>query len=126
MTDSENPKSLETQIGVILERIDGISKAMAKLDSILEAVVVNNHNFMTEYATSHAILEQRTSAAHKRIDDITIRLQEATTLIGEMQKILIPLVSTNKILSGIAAAFGVSVIGLIWALVIGQVQLVFP
>ena len=124
--DEKSSENLSTQVGIILERVNTVFKIVEKLTERLEQLWSQQNNFIREYIAQHAVVEQKVTAAHVRIDDIEIRVEALEKTLKELNNTLQPLVSTNKAIGFIAAALGVSIIGLIWSLIIGQVQLVFP
>jgi len=124
--DEKSSENLSTQIGIILERVNTVFKSVEKLTERLEQLWSQQNNFIREYIAQHAVVEQKATAAHVRIGDIEIRVEALEKTLKELNNTLQPLVSTNKAIGFIAAALGVSIIGLIWSLIIGQVQLVFP
>ena len=70
--------------------------------------------------------EQKAEAAHNRLDYVEKRIELLEINIKKITDMMPSLVATNKVLIFIAGALGLSVVGLIWSLIIGQVQLVFP
>jgi len=125
-----NLNSLDKKIEVILERISTIDKYLLKTTAQLEVLSTQIVEFNKEYITKHVTVENKVTAAHIRLDSlenkVDKRITEIEKAILDIQKMLIPMVSANKILTFIAAGFGISIIGLIWSLITGQVQLGFP
>jgi len=124
-----NLNSLDKKIEVILERISTIDKYLLKTTAQLEVLSTQIVEFNKEYITKHVTVENKVTAAHIRLDSlenkVDKRITEIDKAILDIQKMLIPMVSANKILTFIAAGFGISIIGLIWSLITGQVQLGF-
>ena len=124
-----NLNSLDKKIEVILERISTIDKYLLKTTAQLEVLSTQIVEFNKEYITKHVTVENKVTAAHIRLDSlenkVDKRITEIEKAILDIQKMLIPMVSANKILTFIAAGFGISIIGLIWSLITGQVQLGF-
>ena len=124
-----NLNSLDKKIEVILERISTIDKYLLKTTAQLEVLSTQIVEFNKEYITKHVTVENKVTAAHIRLDSlenkVDKRITEIEKAILDIQKMLIPMVSANKILTFIAAGFGISIIGFIWSLITGQVQLGF-
>ena len=124
--DEKLSENLSTQVGIILERVNTVFKRVERLTEQLEQLCSQQNVFIRDYIAQHAVVEQKANAAHTRIDQIEDRIGSLEVMLKKLDDTLHPLVSTNKAIGFIAAALGVSIVGLIWSLIIGQVQLVFP
>lgn len=66
----------------------------------------------------------RDTQQHKQ--DQRIRENKIDELLEELSKSVQPLVYQSKVLTWLGGALGLSILALIWAIIIGQVQIVFP
>jgi hypothetical protein len=112
----------EPSIDVILERITimqqditDIKILLAKNDEKLHAAMVDRIR-----------LGQETHAAHRRLDECQPRRELMERDIQEIRDVMRPLITANKIMAYLASALMASVLGLVWGLITGQVQLVIP
>jgi len=122
--------SLDRKIEIVIARFDAIDRNQTKMESQFDTLTKQMIEFNKEYISGHVTVENKINAAHIRLDSVESstdkRLTKVEDAILEIRKVIIPIISWNKIITFIVTGFAVSVIGLIWALIIGQVQLVFP
>ena len=109
----------ETQVEIILERVKYIQESMKGLIESVKCLTDAQQHFLQEYIKAHTIIEQKTTAAHDRLDDHEDRLDT-------LEKAIQPLILANKLLIWIGGILGVSIITLIWMLITQQVQIIWP
>jgi len=113
MTLNEETKFAK-EIGAMQSTLTIQTKAINQLSLDLKEYIKNQSEFAQECARAH----YRISTHDKQLDTLTIWARG-------IDKIIPSLVSTNKILIFIGSGLGLSIIGLIWALITGQITLVF-
>lgn len=111
---------------VILERIDSLRDDIAEVKAGMSDVTSWRHEFEKRYEVAHNDIDHKANLAHQRIDEIKLKQEENTAQIKALRDAIQPMIYTNKVLSFIGGTLGVSVIALIWAIMTGQVSLVFP
>lgn len=107
------PAGLHTaQMEKIYEGIDTIQRTLQDL--------------IIEYRTQHQRVVDRAQSAHERIDKLESDVAKMASLISQLKELMAPVLFANKIIVWVATVLGASVILLVWSMITGQVQLVFP
>lgn len=83
-------------------------------------------DFERVYAVAHTELDNKANHAHLRIDEVKRQQEDASAQLKALRDAIQPMIYTNRILAWIGGLLGASIIGLIWALVVGQVTVVLP
>jgi hypothetical protein len=126
MADDRLLDNVQTQMGVILEKLNFVFDKIEKITNKIEGICSQQNAFIRDYIAQHAVVEQKAEVAHNRLDYVEKRIEFLEINIKKITDMMPSLVATNKVLIFVAGALGLSVVGLIWSLIIGQVQLVFP
>lgn len=121
-TDAEEMTVNET----IIERLKGIQEDVAEIKADLRAYNEREVAFQRHYEREHQIVLGKAEAAHRRIDGLEPKVAENADQVKILTNLIQPLISTNKVLIWLGVGFGLSVVALIWAIIIGQAQVVFP
>lgn len=111
---------------VLLEKINNV---LEKVDDLAGDVKCNSTDFSKfakEYAGAHAEVVGRADHAHKRIDELKLRMDATDEAVKKLTDSIRPLIYTNKILTWLAVGFGGSVIALIWAILTHTIELTAP
>ena len=118
---------------VIIERLEHLRCDIQEIKAALEKRGEQDQKFRDEYQREYAKVDGKTEKAHTRIDELNQRMAAMSTqtesnqkALEDLQKAIQPLVTANKILVWIGGVLGVSTVALIWSLITGQAQLVFP
>lgn len=112
--------------GIVLERIDQLRGDVAELKDLFRKHVESQTTYERESAIVHAELDNKSSAAHRRLDEQEAIIKELSEQVQKLRDAIQPLVFTNKILTWLGLALGGSVLALIWSIVTHQVSLVIP
>jgi chromosome segregation ATPase len=126
MADDRLLDNVQTQMGVILEKLNFVFDKIEKITNKIEGICSQQNAFIRDYIAQRAAVEQKAEAAHNRLDYVEKRIELLEVNIEKITDMMPSLMAMNKILIFIASAFGLSIVGLIWSLIIGQVQLIFP
>jgi len=125
-----DPNSQSADIKVIMAQMEGVQNTLDEIKTTLKCMNDWRSSFELLYTGEHVKLEESTKAAHRRLDLLEPKVDElAKTLLSSTQAIehaLGPLKTQAKIIAWVGGILGTSIILLIWAIIIGQVQLVFP
>jgi len=125
MTQDEITK-FARDIGAMQSSIITQTESINQLSTDIKKYSNEQNQFAQECIKAHAINDKKASAAHSRLDDHDKQLGILVKWSREIDKLISPLVSTNKIAIFIGGGIGLSIIGLIWAIITGQVTLIFP
>lgn len=117
---------LVSNVDAILATLTALHEDVGELKSSLNAHNNREFEFQREYEREHGKVVSKADAAHRRLDDLEKVIDSNTKTIKALSESIKPLLFANKLMSFVAAGFGLSVIGLIWAIIIGQVHLVLP
>jgi len=123
-----NELNNESRQQVLLERIGGLREDVAEIKKLLTTIDTQQRDATIERVK----LCQQADAAHRRLDEFEARCRERRTEMDELSKqvdriheAMMPLITANRILVYLGIGLAGSVMGLIWGLLTGQVQLVF-
>lgn len=105
-------RSIEVQLKHIQEDTTDIKACLRKLDKGFS-------DFKLEYTKEHQVV---VNIAEQALG----KTMENERKIDKLEQRLAPLIQANKIIAWVGAALGASVMGLIWAIITGQVQIVIP
>lgn len=119
-------------IRVVLLRIDGLTAAMGEVKAFLQSVDARLRQIELERVGAAAVLEAKITAAHTRLDGHEEKLKthadDIRALLAGQQRIdtaLTRYADGWRVLTWIGSAVGLAIIGLIIAVVTGQVKLLF-
>lgn len=117
---------------VVMERLGGLTAALVELKTLVLSMDARQRQDALDRVGVAAMLEAKITAAHNRLDVQANKLDEHTTDIKALETVqqatdrrLSPLEAAYRLMAFVASALGLSVTALIWALITGQVQLVF-
>jgi excinuclease UvrABC helicase subunit UvrB len=111
---------------VLVAKLDGMSCDMAEIKAAVKEQTESFRTFQVTYTKEHEIVVQTAKRAHERLDELAKSEAKQDQEIQALQDAIGPLIVMSKTLTWLAIALGGSIIGLIWMIIIGQVQLVFP
>lgn len=97
--------------GVVLERIENMRCDVTEIKGDVKQLMG---------------LPGQMSQANSRLDDHDAEIKELRKQMQTVRDAIQPLIQTNKMLAWLAGIIGVSIVSLIWMMIIGQVQVVFP
>ena len=105
-------RSIEVSLQHIRDDTTDIKACLRKLDKSL-------NDFKLEYTKEHQVV---VSIAEQALE----KSMENERKIDQLEQRLAPLIQANKIIAWVGAGVGTAVIGLIIAIITGQVQIIFP
>jgi len=112
----------EPTIDVVLEKIISLREDIQGLRTMLKEMAFSQQ----EALVMRMKIDQSVQAAHRRLDIYQPKVEALDKQLNTMQDMLRPLIITNRVMAFLASALILSVIGLVWSLITGQAQLVFP
>ena len=119
MADDQSINS--ENLDVIVERISNLRDDIREVKDLVKEVGVQQ-----QVAKEDRIkICNRVEYAHLRIDQIQKHFEDQQIEMRQLKKQVQPLIFTNKIVAAIGSIALISILGLVWALLTGQVQLVF-
>ena len=111
---------------VLLEKINNVLKEVGEMSSDIRCNSADFSRFANEYAGAHVEVVESTKNAHKRIDELKMRMDALDASMKRLTDSIHPLIYTNKILTWLAVGFGGSIMALIWAILTHTVELITP
>ena len=115
-----------TSNAVLLERIENVIEKVDSLSGDIRCNSADFSRFANEYAGAHVEVVESTKNAHKRIDELKMRMDALDASMKRLTDSIHPLIYTNKILTWLAVGFGGSIMALIWAILTHTVELITP
>lgn len=130
------PNEISKNLGILTAQMTAVQEDVKEIKATTQDADKRGIAFEKEYIEEHAKVTSAVELTCKRIDDHDVKIAEIKTelfLLTEKtrdQLLLLtqsiqPLVAQSKILSRIAIIVGTAIIGLIIAVITGQVQLLF-
>lgn len=113
------PSTRNSQIGVILERIDDLRGDMRETKDKLSDLSREIGDFRLSYTGEHQTVVLKVDAAHSRLDQHEVRIKAIENALPQ-------LVMMSKVLTFVGSAVVLSIIGLIWAILTHQAVIAFP
>lgn len=117
---------------VVMERLQGVTGALVELKTIVQSIDSRMHQAEIERVSASAVMEAKITAAHTRLDAHDEKLKTngddvkaLETAQEETNKRLNALEPAYRLMLFVASALGISVIGLIWALITGAAKVSF-
>ena len=84
------------------------------------------HGSITDHDKRIGALEKNDGVQDEQIRNLRMDVDKTTCIAEDLQKAVITSQQAIKLGTWIVAAFGISVIALIWSLITGQAAIVFP
>jgi len=112
----------DVSVEVVLERISIMQNDITDIKRLLD----KNEERLQMAMVERIKIAQESSAAHRRLDECQPKRELIEKDIDALRDAMRPLITANRIMVYLASALMVSILGLIWGLITGQVQLVFP
>lgn len=119
------PAGAGDETAVLVERLKNVQDDLVKIDRGVCALNEKLSAFERSYLVEHAKVVNRADEAHAKLTDHLRRIERLETSFEALSKMIQPLINTNKIVVWIGGALGLSVLGLVWSLLTGQVTLLF-
>lgn len=110
---------------VLVERLKNLQDDLVKIDQGVSSLNDKFGCFERGYLVEHAKVVNRADEAHARLADHLKRIEMLEARFEQLSKLISPLIQTNKIVVWIGGALGLSVLGLVWSILTGQVTLLF-
>jgi len=114
--------------GIVATKIEALRDDIKELKGLVKSIDSQQREAVIERVK----ICNQADAAHRRLDEFESRCmerrQEMENLrkqVDRIQKAMQPLITANKILVYVGIGLAGSVMGLIWGILTGQVQLVF-
>ena len=119
------PAGAGDETAVLIERLKNLSDDLAKIDRGVSSLDSRFGIFERSYLVEHAKVVNRADDAHSKITDHLRRIERLEASFEALSKMIQPLINTNKIVVWIGGALGISLLGLVWSILTGQVTLLF-
>ena len=121
---------------VVMERLQGMTGALVELKAIVQSIDTRMRQAELDRVSAAAVLEAKITAAHTRLDahgeklkihgdDLEALDKRQATAQKETDRQISQLLPAYRIMLFVASALGLSVIGLIWALIVGTAKITF-
>lgn len=110
---------------VVIERIESLRSDLAEIKLSVQALSDNYQRFRESYIMEHNKIMSSVEQAHKRIDTLDVDMRKLEGSLAALKEQVQPLCVWGKVAAFIASVLGVSIIGLIWSMITGQVSLIF-
>lgn len=122
------PDARQVSNAVLGERLDQTTRMVVETKCAVDNLSTRFGEFLAFYGTEHEKLRSSDTGAHKRIDKVETRLDKLESAIDGMERSVDRLIESNKALtralSWIASGIGVLILGLLWQIFIGTVQVI--
>jgi len=112
-------------VAVLEERLSNLQSDITQIGCNVSTLITGFHDFRNTYVSEHAKVVSRTEAHGETLIDHKKRIEELEKEYKKLLDMITPLIQTNKVVVWIGAVLGMSVLGLIWAIITGQVTLLF-
>lgn len=113
---------------VLGERLEQTQRMTIETKCAVDHLATRFGEFVAFYGTEHEKLRASDTGAHRRIDKVEMRLDKLEAAIDGMERSVDRLVESNKqltkLMSWIGSGIGVLILGLLWQIFIGQVQVI--
>ena len=119
------PPTGTRSVAVLEERMTNLQTDITQIGCNVSTLVTGFQDFRHKYVEEHAKVVSRTEAHDITLVDHKKRIEELEKEYRKLLDMITPLIHTNKIVVWIGAVLGLSVLGLIWSIITGQVVLVF-
>jgi hypothetical protein len=117
-------------IAVLLERVESLRTDTAEIKRQLEHLTVAFADRGAAHARENERVTNQATAAHRRLDIIEPKVDALEKMfrtdVQSLKDLIGPLRFQASVVTWFGAILGASVITLIWMIITGQVQLVFP
>ena len=111
---------------VLLERLDTLREDTKEIKQSVNCLDQNYRTFREEYTRGHVQVEASIDSAHTRLDKQEKRIELIVNDYKTLHELIQPMVFAYRILVGISSILGGSILLLVWLMITGQVQLLFP
>lgn len=113
------PPQTGNNMAVVIERLEMIRCKQDELSDGIQRILDWRREFETSNAVEHSDVKSKVEASLRKGDDHERR-------IVDLEKAIAPLVLTNRILAFLASGLVLSIMALIWSILTGQVNVVYP
>lgn len=120
------PAAGGAQSAVLIERIGNLQIDVTDIKSGLVCLNASQEKLERMYLVEHQKVVSSTERAHQRIDVNERQIHEMTEQIVRLEKTIQPLITSNRIITWVGSILGGSIVILIWMIITGQVQLIYP
>jgi len=111
------------QVAAIDEKLAYLVEAVSEVKSQVGSLALDVRRFREEYLREHVRLVEQVSAAQRRIDELENAMQRLDRKIDELDLRVQPLIFQARLLGFLGGAVGVLLVGLIWAILTHQVEI---
>jgi len=122
--------SQSADIKILVSEIQGVREDLKEIKSDIKCLTEWQTDFERHYNSEHVRVDSKADAANRRLDLLEPKVEKLEKAIrDEVQSIkdaLHPLKLQAKIIVWVGVVLGMSIIGLIWSIIIGQAKVVFP
>lgn len=110
---------------VVMERLGGMSAALLELKALVQSMDMRQRQAELDRVAVTATQEAKITAAHTRLDTHANDIKELKAAKDATDKRLGVLEPAYRLMLFVGSALGISVIGLIWALITGTAKITF-
>lgn len=117
---------------VVMERLGALATAFVEVKALVQSIDTRMRQAELDRVSAAAVVEAEITAAHTRLDGHAEKLDTHATDIKDLKaaqatsdKRLSALEPAYRLMLFVASALGLSVIGLIWALITGAAKVTF-
>lgn len=110
---------------VVMERLGGMAAALVELKTLVQAMAARQQQDALERVAATATQEAKITAAHTRLDGHANEIKDLKAANAAAEKRLSVLEPAYRLMLFVGSALGISVIGLIWALITGTAKVTF-
>ena len=110
--------SQNADIKVLIVEMQGVREDVNEIKRDIKCLSEREAEFERHYTGEHVKVETAASAAHRRLDILEPK-------VSKIEDALHPLMIQARIIVWVATLLGVSIIGLIWAIIVGQAEVIF-
>lgn len=120
------PSPIGLSTAVIAEKLDVIAAGQNEIKAAVSSLDARMDAFERSSIKATAEMQSEVVRAHGRIIEHEKTLDEHSKQIKALNDVIQPMIYTNRVLGWLAGLIGASVLALLWAILVGQVQVVFP
>ncbi len=123
-----DPTPKQTNFAIILERIQRIQQDISAINTKMTCIDDRTENMEKNALTAKSDLNAKIDLTQAKLEahEKLVGHEELLKRVDRLTEQIIPLIMVNKIGLWFMAAFGLLVIGFLWAIFTGQVTVSFP
>jgi chromosome segregation ATPase len=115
-----------TTNAVLVERMEAVRNDLADIKASIILLTANAQSLSTEYAREHARLADKVAESNARVDRHESKLELIENVLKQLRDDISPLKVMYRINVFVVSGAAVAVVGLIFAILTHQVEIVHP